>query len=153
MKAVNVKPYLVDVCLKGPRISEGEWRSVILEEVVPNTCTVRTRNHTKRVRRKLLAKKPPNGRSCDGYSDDFRGNGLKSLACYVFHDRKVSSRVPEDIVDLGDTGSRVVLLGEVVEVGLGFGLDENVLVIAVLDELSVFAWRTEDEMVGVVNIG
>jgi len=43
--------------------------------------------------------------------------------------------VVEDVVDLGDTGSLVVLLGEAVEVDLGLGLDENVLAVAVLDKI------------------
>jgi len=60
--------------------------------------------------------------------------------------------VLEDVVDLGDTGSRVVLLSEVFEVDLGLGLDENVLV-TVLDKISGFARQTEDEKVDVINLG
>ena len=87
-----------------------------------------------------MVEKPPNGRSREGYHIDFQGNSsLESLAFYyVLHDGIVSFRVVEDVVDPGDTGSRVVLLGEVVEIHPGLGLDESVL-IAVLDETSGFA--------------
>ena len=89
-----------------------------------------------------MVEKPPNGRSGEGYHIDFQGNSsLESLAFYyVLHDGIVSSRAVEDAVDPGDTvtGSRVILLGEVVEIHPGLGLDESVL-IAVLDETSGFA--------------
>jgi len=113
---------------------------VILKVVVPDTTTLCTRDRPKRERERLLAEGPMKDRSGpgagDGYGNGFRGiDSLESLVCYVLHDGTVSSRVVEDVVDLEDTGSRVVLLGEVVEVDLGLGLDENA---TVLDKISGF---------------